>query len=123
MDELIKSSKEIRDGLKAEYEKLQAAFKAETDTDKMDVLDVQISKIGKDFVALETNVLSLEVAAKRSSFDSTRMKALAKNMADHGLETSRVVREHSDSVEQAKYLATRVASGAKIIGDALKTIA
>lgn len=123
MEELINSSKGMRDGLKAEYEKLQAAFKAETDVEKMDVLDVQISKIGKDIVALESNVLSLEVAAKKSSFDPARMKTLAKNMADHGLETQRAIQEHADSVEQAKYLATRVAGGAKIIGDVLKTIA
>lgn len=123
MDEMIKSSKAMLDGLKAEYDRLQEAFKAETDVGKMDALDTQISGIGKDIVELETKVLALEVAAKKSSFDPTRYAALSKSFSDHAAETSRAVKEHSDSVEQAKYLASRVATGAKLVGDVLKSIA
>lgn len=123
MEELIKSSKGILDGLKAEYDRLQEAFKAETDVNTMDALDTKISQVGKDIVALESKVLSLEVAAKKSSFDPSRLGPLAKSMSDHSQETSRVIKDYSDSLEQAKYLASRVATGAKLVGDVLKTIA
>src|SRR3989338_6325589 len=109
MKELINSAKSMRDGLKAEHDRLQKVFKAETDVNKMDALDTQSSQIGKDIVALESKVLYLEVAAKKSSFAPSRLGPLAKSMSDHSRETSRVIKEHSDSVEQAKYLALRVA--------------
>ena len=123
MEELIKSSKDMLGCLKAEYENLQVAFKAETDVQKMDDLDTKISQIGKAIVELEIKVLSLEVAAKKSTFDPSRLGPLAKSMSDHCQETSRVIKEYSDSIDQAKYLASRVESGAKLVGNILKTIA
>ena len=123
MEELIKSSKNMLDGLNAEYERLQEAFKAETDIQKMDELDTKIKHIGKVIVELDSKVLSLEVAAKKSAFDPSRLGPLAKSMSEHSQETSQAIKEYSDSIKMAEYLASRVKSGAKLIGDILKTIA
>jgi len=123
MEELIKSSKEMLEGLKAEHDSLQEAFKAETDVNKMDALDTQISQIGKDIVTLESKVTALEVATKKSSFDPSRLAALTKVMSEHAQETSQAIKGYVDSIAGAKYLASRVASGAKLVGNALKMIA
>lgn len=122
MDELISSLKTLREGLDAEYACLQEVFKVETDVEKMDALDIKMTQLGKDITALATKILAAEVAAKKSSFDPGLMRELAKRVAEHGAKTARAIKEHSDSVEQANFLASRVASGIKLVGDILKTI-
>ncbi|MDP3543523.1 MAG: hypothetical protein Q8T11_13720 [Elusimicrobiota bacterium] len=123
MNELIKAAKDLLSDLKGDYDALGESFAAETDLDKMNALDNQISQIGKDIVGLENKVLALEVAAKKSSFDPNELGSLASRMSEHRAETARVIKGHTESVEQAKYLASRVSTGAKLIGEVLRTIA
>ncbi|MCX5785832.1 MAG: hypothetical protein NTX59_09080 [Elusimicrobia bacterium] len=122
MENIIDSSKVLLKSLKTDYANLQTAFKAETDIEKMDELDVQISKIGKDIVFLESKVISFEIAAQKTSFNSVQLAPLLKEINEHNQETARVIREHTDAVERAKYLASRVTSGAKLVGDILTKI-
>ena len=122
MENVIESSTALLTSLKADYLNLKAAFKAETDIEKMDVLDTQISKMGKDIVDLESKRMAFEVAAKKTSFNPTRLAPLLAEMNAHREETSRVIQEHTDSVMRATYLASRITSGTKLIGSLLAKI-
>lgn len=122
METVIESSTALLASLKADYLNLQAAFKTETDIEKMDELDLQLGKIGKDIITLESKILAFEVAVKKSSFNPDRLAPMLAEITAHREETARAIQEHNDSIAKATYLASRIKSGTQLIGELLSKI-
>lgn len=120
MNELATSLRGLLDTLQAQYNQLQQAFDAETDMPKADALDKKLSQIGKDLVSAKSQLMAAETAAQKSSFEPSKLKALAQVVTAHADQTRQAIASYTDSIEQANHLASRVASAMQLAGNILK---